>query len=432
MIRFYLLFLFFLSSPLFAQDSADTVTSSQGNREPIPLNELTAGVLLQQLQKKTVFLHESIIHPSLFVPGVAKANEIGVGKWLENFTPGPLFNGCSTLEISIRCLWSFLRLDRLLGVGKTQIAQTMSDDISIDNFKEEIRRVMTIPAEGLTVTLKGWLLLFAVEFYDWAIKTGVSHPEKLFSLADDLAERLLLNSPVLVGVTDSPLLLYALHRYFLRRGFEEKTRQVEMYIKKIYLHRNDGSEMDLQGKALFCKGEKLAGVHKNYLTENELLFPDYGGFEKRTTSEDMERVQECEKSYHEAMKIHHLNEKSLVKVALYHYDWIIFVLYKVFGKDAVRHFVHHNPLLFRRTEVPPFNGTLVWFELYQFRVRTFVILRDMYEEDDIEGWQRQWQSVIDAYKEELKKNLLTLYSNEVLVSYAYVMQFTLLSLLEEE
>ena len=142
-------------------------------------------------------------------------------------------------------------------------------------LERKFRRAMAFKGGGVkTIT---WLFLFAIEFYDWAIEKEVSEPERLFPLTDKLAERSLNDHYLLFNFAESPLLLYALHRYFLRRGFNEQKIQIEDYMKKVFLHRGDGSEMDLQGKALTCDVAKRAGIHKDYLIENGLLFPDYEG-----------------------------------------------------------------------------------------------------------------------------------------------------------
>ena len=432
--RFCLLFLFFLSYPLFAQDSTGNIISPQGNKaQEVPLNGLTASFLLQQLQEKTVLLEDSIVEFSRFISGVMRANH-GVGEWTEPFSPGEIFNRCGSLIMSIRCYWSLLRLDRLMGKGKNQNTQIISGWNSTENFKEEIRRVIIFRGDKVDGVV--WLLLSSIEFYDWAIEKDVSDPERLFPLTDDLAKRFLDDHYAIFNLSGSPLLLYALHHYFLRRGFEEERIQIEGYIKKLYLHRNDGSEMDLQGAALLCDMEKRAGIHKDYLTKNGLIFPDYEEFEERTASEDIQRIQVCEKRHQTATRIDQYEKEKASHIVeretiIQHYSLILLVLYKVFGKEAVRNFVRYNPPLYK-TEVVPFlsKAVLIWLNIHWTHIQMAIILRDVYE-DDIE-WQVEWQSVIDDHKEELSKNLLTVYSNEIVVVLAHIMQFTKLSLLEQE
>ena len=66
-------------------------------KEAVPLNQVTAAFLLQQLQKETVLLRESIVDISLFGPGIMRATIQGIGKWMDPFSPGDMFNRCSTL-----------------------------------------------------------------------------------------------------------------------------------------------------------------------------------------------------------------------------------------------------------------------------------------------------------------------------------------------
>ena len=434
MMRFCLLFLFFLSTPLFAQDSTGNIVSPQGNKaQEISLNGLTASFLLQQLQEKTVLLEDSIVEPSQFIAVVMKANQ-GIGEWIEPFSPGKMFNRCGSLIMSIKCYWSLLRLDRLMDKEKNQITQIISDWTSAENFEEEIRRVMTFRGEKVDEVI--WLLLFSIEFYDWAVEKDVPEPERLFPLTDGLAKRFLDDHYRLFNFSNSPIFSYTLHRYFLRRGFEEERVQIEDYIKRLYLHRNDGSEMDLQGAALLCNIEKRVGIHKDYLMENGLLFPDYKEFEERTASEDIQRIQACEKRYQTATKVDQYEEEKALHIVkretvIQHYSSILLVLYKVFGKEAVRHFVRHNPPLYK-VQVVPFlkDAILIWSNIYWTHIQMATILGDVYE-DDVE-WQVEWQSVIDDHKEELSKNLLTVYSNEVVIALVHVMHFTKLSLLEQE
>ena len=105
MMRFCLLFLFFLSYPLFAQDSMGTLSQSAKAQET-PLNEMTAAFLLQQLQKETVLLKDSIEQPSLFARGVMVAYQ-GAESWVEPFNPGKVFNRCGSLIMSIKCFFLF-------------------------------------------------------------------------------------------------------------------------------------------------------------------------------------------------------------------------------------------------------------------------------------------------------------------------------------
>ena len=331
--------------------------------------------------------------------------------------------------------FSVLRLDRLVGERNDQNIQIISDWASVENFEAEIRRI--VHTQGNRMISVIWLLFSAIEFYDWAVEKGVSEPERLFPLMDDLAEGVLDDHYTLFNLSGSPLFLYALHNYFVKRGFEEKRIQVESYIEKLYLHRSDGSEMDLQGKALMCNMEKRAGIHKDYLMENGLLFPDYEEFEERTTSEDAKRIQECEERYQTALEIHpyfekekafHLAERATI---IEHYSWILFVLYKVFGKEAVRNFVRHNLFLYKIesiTFIP--QAALAWLNVYWSHIRLATILKDVYE-DDVE-WQVEWQSVIDEHKEELSRNLLVIYANKDIFSLAHITQFVNLFLLAQE
>ena len=431
MMRFCLLFLFFLSYPLFAQDSMGTLSQNDKAQEA-PLNEMTAGFLLQKLQEETVLLKDSIEQPSQFARGVMVANQ-GVGEWVEPFNPGKMFNRCGSLIMSIKCFFSILRLDRLM--EENQNTQIINDWVSVENFEAEIRRVENTQDNKIISVI--WLFLFAIEFYDWAVEKDVSEPERLFPLTDELAERFLDDHYILFNFSNSPLLLYALHNYFLRRGFEEQRIQIEGYIQKLFLHRSDGSEMDVQGKTLLCDMEKRVGIHKDYLVENGLLFPDYEEFEERTASEDVERIQVCEEKYQTALKIHQYYEKDkkshILKreTVIAHYSWILFTLYKVFGKEAVRNFVRHNPPLYK-IKIIPFipQAALGWFNIHWDHIKMATILRDVYE-DDVE-WQWEWQSVIDEHKEELSRNLLTIYSDKKIFSLAHITQFTDLSLLEQE
>ena len=430
--RFYLLFLFFFSYPLLAQNSTGTPTLSQEGMQEVPVNQITAAFLLQQLQKETVLLKESIDDPSLFFPGIMRAN-MGTGQWADPFSPGEMFHRCGSLFMSIKCYWSFLRVDRLMGEGKNQNTQIIDNWTSLENFEEEIRRVMAFREDNIrTVT---WLFHFAIEFHDWAIAKEVSEPDRLFPSTDKLAEQFLNEHYALFNSAESPLLLYALHRYFLRRGFNEQRNQIEDYMKKVFLHGGDGSEMDLQGKALICDEAKRAGVHKDYLMENGLLFPDYEEFEERIVSEDIKRTQDCEKQHETAWKLHQYDRESdLVKheTLLIYYGAVIFTLYKVFGKEAVREFFRHNPM-FYKMEVMPLRGVkdvIIWNQLYWTRVRIARILRDIYE-DDVE-WQVGWQSIIDDNNRELSENLLVIYSDESWVSIFHISHFVNVSLLEQE
>lgn len=430
--RIYLLFFLFLSYPLFAQDSTGTATLSQGEGSgEVPLNKVTAAFLLQQLQKETVLLKESIDDISLFGPSIIRANH-GLGKWVDPFSPGKMFNRCASLLMSIRCYWSLLRFDRLANKGRNENTEIINGWTSLEHFKEEVRRVKSFEAGGITSII--WLFLFALEFYDWAVAKEVSDPGRLFPLTDTLAGEYLNNHEVLFNQADSPVLLYALHRYFLKRGFDERRRQIETYIKALYLNRNAGNEEDLRGKALTCDAAKRAGVHKDYLKENGLLFPDYGDFEERTAAEDVKRVQDCEEQYEKGLQLHEYDRESDItkhEGLLMHYGAAVFVLYKVFGKEAVRDFFRQNPLLYK-IEVIPFIGqrVLVWGRIYQVRVTMALILRDIYE-DDVE-WQMEWQSIIDGYNKELSRNLLSIYSDELLVSVSHILHFMNLSLLEQE
>ena len=432
--RIYLLFFLFLSYPLFAQDSTGTPTLSQGEGSAeVPLNKVTAAFLLQQLQKETVLLKESIDDISLFGPTIMRANH-GLGKWADPFNPGKMFGRCASLLMSIHCYWSLLRFDRLANKGRNENTEIINEWTSLENFKEEVRRVKFLERGGNGVILITWLFLFAVEFYDWAVAKEVSDPGRLFPLTDTLAEEYLDNHEMLFNLAESPVLLYALHRYFLRRGFDERRRQIETYIKALYLNRNAGNKKDLRGKALTCDLAKRAGVHKDYLKENGLLFPDYGDFEERTAAEDAKRVQDCEEQYEKGFQLHEYDRESDVikhEGLLMYYGAAVFVLYKVFGKEAVRDFFRQNPL-FYKIEVIPFTGqnVIVWGRIYQVRVMMALILRDIYE-DDVE-WQMEWQSIIDGYNKELGRNLLSIYSDELLVSIFHVSHFVNLSLLEQE
>ncbi len=433
MMRFYLLFLFFFSYPLFAQNSAGTPALSMGNEgaQEVPLNKVTAAFLQQQLQKETVLLKESIVDPSLFFPGIMRAN-LGMGKWIEPFSPGKMFHRCISLKMSIYCHWSFLRIDRLMGKEKNQNTQVVDDWVSAESFEEEVRRAMAFRKDNTTSVT--WLLHFAIEFYDWAIAKEVSEPERLFPVTDKLAERFLNDKYTLFNSAESPILLYALYRYFLRRGFNERSTQIEDYMKKAFLHRSDGSEMDLQGKALTCNMAKRAGIHKDYLMENGLLFSDYEEFEERTVSEDIKRVQECEEKYETGLQLHQYDRESDIAThegLLIYYGSVVFVLYKVFGKEAVRQFFRNNPL-FYKIEIVPFQtqNVIIWNQLYWTRVKLALVLRDLYE-DDVE-WQVGWQSIIDGYNKELSDNLLAIYSEETLVSIFHILHFVKLSFLEQE
>ena len=435
MIHFYLLFLFCLSYPLFAQDSTGVTNLLQGDKaqKEVPLNVFTSSFVLQQLQKETVLLSDSIVDPNQFALSVVKIIE-GTEDWSDPFSPGKIFHNCSSFMLSIKCYWSLLRLDRLLGKEKILDVQGISDLMSAKNFKGEIQRVMLFRNDNLDMAI--WLLLFSIEFYDWAVEKEVPNPERLFPLTDDLVRVLFDDQYRVFNYSNSPFFLYILHRYYLKRGMEEERVQIADYIKKLYLHRNDGSEMDLQGAAI-CDIVKVAGIHKDYLKENDLLFPDYKEFEERIASEDIQRVQDCKKRYQAFTKNIDQDEKDeaflgMERIAVIdHYRWSLFALYKVFGKDAVRHFVRHNPLLYK-IQVHPFNKDNIfeWAGIYWMYISMATILKDVYE-DDIE-WQAEWQSVIDSYKAELSKNLLAIYSVEALADFIHFKHFTKLSLLLEQ
>lgn len=355
MTNFYFLFLILLPPFLSAQSPSGAVQEKETN----PLTNKAHVFILQKLQEETVLLDEAIHQPNdpRFTNAIFKFEH----RWTERFTPGPLFSVNTTLELSIKTLWSILRLYRLIEEESEEIQnlfKVISDHISVEKVKEEIRRMLTLP-KGEKVQSVTALLLLTLEFYDLAIEKEMPYPERLFPLTDNLAKRIFKSSDLL-DTTASPRLLLALHRYFLRRGFEDKRIQTENYIEKGYLHRNDGSEMDLQGKTLSCNTLNWAGIHKEFLEENELLFPDYEDFEKRTALEDTKRFKDCGNIYQDLTKLHLIDsEKLKYETVLAHYGDILIVLYEVFGKEAVRYFLRHNPLLDRIKALPFFHSGLV-------------------------------------------------------------------------
>ena len=411
-----------------AQDEAGGLSEKLGQ------SRLQDDFILRKLQEDSFFLRESIVSPEEFLPAVLYA--IRRNAWSAPESPGPLFNSCFATLLSIKCHYMYLRISRLSDNGAIQEpARSLSQNLRADYFREEIQRMRAMPTPyGMGEQV--WMLLLAVEFHDWAVERGVSDPTRLFPPADELAGNLLdtykahpdfLNFPGIAG------LLYSLHRYFQTRGFEEKTAQVETFIKSFFQHRNDGGPEDTKSMKVFCERVKLSGAHRDWLTENDLIFsPEYEEFEERTAVEDTDRWETCKSRYRSTTRLSEMtpsgqNERALRSFYFYHQS-IVFLLYKVFGEDAVRYFLRHNPALYS-LPVPAFQLSGEWLEVYWWDVRAFSVLRDVAE--DIEE-QVEWQARIDAYKKELADNLLSLVRDEDLFSISAIYQFIILSLLEPD
>ena len=430
--RGYLLFSFLFSVPVFSQGTAfgeQPVPPSEKNRPAsFELNQMTAELMLKQLQEETFLLDESsaVSSPVEFFPFAAFL--INNSKaWEDPHTPGPLFFVCKNSYMSVICHWTVLRIDRL-NAGRGEGQQVEDSWITAEKFEEEVQRLMSLPVPW-PLGRVSLTLLTALEFYDWAVTIGIQEPEQLFPSADILAEKVFSRIRLYLDSVGGPFMLYALHRYFEIRGFAEKKARLQEIIKGYFYHRNDGGEEDLNARKQFCAALRRAGVHESRLKENKLILPGYEEFKARTAEEDLRRVEDCEIHYQQIIRgftdPHKQNFngeffRNPAYLAVFeYYSSIVFLLYKVLGPEAVRHFVRNNPVL-HKIEPVPFEKSTEWIVHYWERMRTFLILRDI--EEDIE-WRAEWQAVIDAHKKEFGDNLLLVAGDQLFFSFTAVFQF---------
>lgn len=404
--RYNLFFIFLSFYPifLFAQDETGEThlvqNGSNETKEPASSQKMEeVSALITLFEKRQVPLENvpffsdrfSNLPVDEFLPGAM--NHIKAKHWIENYAPGPLFNTCLTLVLSVRCYWAILRMDRLTDKNQElQVKEMINSQLSFENFKEEVHRLQTVPFhDRLEVT--AWFLFLALEFQDWATEQGISDPERLFPAVDEVAKRILSEK---INYLHQPLLSYALYRYFQRPGYEEQKQELLAWITSFFLQRNDETQEGLEARTAYCASKsKLAGIHRNYLEENGLILSGYEEFEALTASEDTKRMERC---------VGYLSSGIVSSFSAY--GSIIALLDKMGGTDAVRYFVRHNPIP-RNIPFPKLKGPgPAWVFKYWHTVHTFSILRDIH--DDV-GWKHQWQEIIAEYE----RALLTTSINKV-------------------
>ena len=469
-----------LSSPAFSQNTEQN--------DSLQVTKNAAGLISAKLQKETFFMDETIVSPKDFIGGIifAMRNE----NWEERYTPGPLLKGFFNSSLSAMRLWMYLRMLRLT-VDKNDMeaiknaAETVKRIFKPEIFEEEVRRLV---GPLVSPYAESWLLRLALEYRSWVLEyrswteeDGALDldPETLSQAADKLAERLfhrfkafrIPHNPHWPGIAET------LHFYFQERGIEKRRAQMEDIIRKTLLSRNDGSEMDKAGRDLVCRtAEELrAGVHMDFLRENNLLLPGYEEWETRSKGEDAFRIALCERAYRKMTsfsenydsRIKDLREiiknnesvRNLMKMKglelleegsrlltaediiraapQYHYlDFFFYIesiiaLNRIFEKEEVRQFIRHNPILY----LPPISyppqedsNYFTWMSNHWSIITAFIVLRDLYDDDP--EWQMAWQSAIDDQKSEMAKKIFSIFSSQELFAVTSVIQFVKLSLLE--
>ena len=201
--RYYLFFIALFFCPfLFAQSEMRGIPFTQNDtKASLQLEEVSALVTLFEERKlpldhvpffseafNTISFTNSDLLPALVTHLKAK-------NWFENYAPGPLFNTCITLALSVRCYWLVLRVDRLTNTNqelqdpvksqklqdqKLQVKEMINSQLSFENFKEEIHRLQAVPLQT-RLEVATWFLFLALEFQDWATEQGVSDPERFIS-----------------------------------------------------------------------------------------------------------------------------------------------------------------------------------------------------------------------------------------------------------
>ena len=382
------LYLIFISFSLFAEEPAPVDHETKMKAPPSEKKEISLPLIIEGDINQ---------YSHLLLP-VLKAIE--QKNWIENRAPGPVFNTCDIWATALQCYWAVFRVNRLTG-HHLKSAQMLAERLTSEGLKKEMDYLQAFPHYEFPYG-RAWFLLLTVEFYLWAEERGLPDPDRLFPMANVLSEQLfqLVGNPFPFDRLSRdnayraifPFALYTLYRYAFVLRNEELLAQVRSVAQNYFLHRNDGSPIDLEAKAQACAKEKLAGIHRDYLMKKDLLLPGYEEFERRTAEEDLKRRQNCEAIY-ERLSFEKPEEPKGFLSSGY-YNNILRLLMAIGGKEALRHFIRHNPPSPVEFQIPKKDRHRILIIFAHLSSFAFFLSADNDEE-----WQLEWSSLRDSITE---------------------------------
>lgn len=388
--------IFFLSFSLFAQQPVPIEKREKELKPVPPKTEESLSIMEEGLPFSLV--------PNLLLTPVL--NSMKRGEWLEPRPPGPVFNTCGSWAGAIKCYWAVLRADNLTEEPLAE-AEEVNNRLTPEGLQQELNYLKAIP-HFAEFDGKLSFILLALEFHIWAKRKNLPDSDalRLIPMAWELAKEMFSSATSyvyhfteleLLGKSTLPFHLYTLYRFFSAVGFTKGASAIQQLAEAHFRHRNDGSPLDLRSKTLACLRTKRAGLHREYLKERGLIFPGYEDFELRTTWQDLERKKICEREY-ESLDLRENpsagEPKDLYSTAYYAYGLLL--LKAIGGKEAVRHFIRHNPPShsefalperFSSPQIPPDLKNILFWP----RIAALVILMGIYNDD--EELQREWRSL---------------------------------------
>ena len=381
--------IFFLSFSLFAQQPV-----------PIEKREKELKSVPPKAEEDSPF---SSIHNQLLA---SVLNTMKRGEWLEPRPPGPVFNTCGSWAGAIKCYWAVLRMDNLTEEPLVE-AEEVNNRLTPDGLQQELNYLKAIP-HFAEFDGKLSFILLALEFHIWAKRKNLPDADalRLIPMAFELAKEMMdsvtdytfhfteLNP---LAKSRLPFHLYTLYRFFSAIGANNAVSIIQQITEAHFRHRNDGSPLDLKLKNLNCLRTKRAGLHREYLEERGLILPGYEDFELRTTWQDLERKKICEREY-ESLDLRENPSAGDPKdpFSTTYYAYGLLLLKAIGGKEAVRHFIRHNPPShsefalperFFSSQVSPDSKNILFWP----RIVALTILAGVYNDD--EELQREWQSL---------------------------------------